>query len=388
MHGIAIAKNKAIRDRRNVGLWQKIKAGAFENRFFLGFVIVPTLIVGTFYVGFASDQYESSADFIVRRAENAATSTGMGQILGFSLGSSASTSEAYAVQQYLLSHDAVARLRKEDNLVAMYRRPGTDWISRIWYENPKPETLLKYYRNKVTLQQDESSGITHLQVHGFRPQDAHEVANKLLQMGEEQINRINERTYVDQVANAQRELDEANRQLVEVQTKMTNYRRGTQDIDPTDSGRAQVTMVTGLTANLVSARAKLQAMAGVVAPSSPQYQAMAKQVHALEAQTNAQAAQVAGPGHSIANRLGNYEQLVVKREQIAKVYAAAAVQLEQSKAEAKRKQLYLIKVVSPNMPVKSEFPKRGIIILEVFASLFFVYAIGWLLWAGVKEHSL
>ncbi|MGP2408010.1 hypothetical protein ACTUM1_15840, partial [Listeria monocytogenes] len=74
----------------------------------------------------------SSADFIVRRAENAATSTGMGQILGFSLGSSASTSEAFAVQQYLLSHDAVARLRKEDDLVAMYRRPGTDWISRIW----------------------------------------------------------------------------------------------------------------------------------------------------------------------------------------------------------------------------------------------------------------
>jgi len=365
-----------------------MKSAAFDNRFFIGFVIVPTLIVSAYYVCFASDQYESSADYIVRHAENSSTSEGMGQILGFSLGSSASSSEAYVVQQYLLSHDAVDRLRHEDNLVAMYRRPGVDWISRIWSAAPKPETLLKYYKKHVTLQQDETSGITHLEVHTFRPEDSREIATKLLQMGEEQINHINERTYIDQVANAQRELDEANRQLTEVQAKMTSYRRGTQDIDPADSGKAQVSMVTGLTANLVAARAKLQAMTGVVSPASPQYVAMTRQVRALEAQVNAQAAEMAGPGHSIANRLGDFEQLQVKREQIAKVYAAAAVQLEQARAEAKRKQLYLIRIVSPNMPVKSEFPKRGIIVLEVFASLFFAYAIGWLLWAGVKEHAL
>ena len=225
MHGIAFAKNKADRGRRNAGLWQKIKGIAFDNRFFLGMVVLPTIIVGFYYLCFASDQYESSAAFIVRHAENSPASDGMGQILGFSLGTSATTSEAYVVREYLLSHDAVARLSKEDDLIAMFRRPGTDWISRIWFDAPKPETLLKYYRKKVILEQDETSGITHLQVHAFRPKDAHEIATKLLQMGEEQINQINQRTYLDQVANAQRELDEANRQLVDVQTKMTNYRR-------------------------------------------------------------------------------------------------------------------------------------------------------------------
>ena len=388
MHGIALAKNKADKARSKGGLGRRIKDVLFANRFFVAIVILPTLVVAAYYLLVASDQYESSADYIVRRAESTGGGEGMGQILGFSVGSSVSTSEAYAVRQYLLSHDAVDRLAKENGLVDMYRRPGTDLISRLWSATPKPETLLKYYRKQVILEQDEASGMTHMQVRSFRPEDSRTVAMKLLQMGEEQINQINQRTYVDQVANAQRELDEANRQLADVQTKMTSYRRGTQDIDPTDSGRAQVSMVSGLTANLVAAQAKLQAMSGVVSPTSPQYQAMAKQVHALEAQVSAQAAQMAGPGHSIANRLGDFEQLVVKREQIAKVYAAAAAQLEQSKAEAKRKQLYLIRVVSPNMPVKSEYPRRGIIILEVFASLFFAYAIGWLLWAGVKEHSL
>jgi len=82
------------------------------------------------------------------------------------------------------------------------------------------------------------------------------------------------------------------------------------------------------------------------------------------------------------------ERLIIKRQEIAQVYAVTAGQLKQAQADAKRKQLYLIRVVEPNLPVKSEFPERGSIILTVFGSLFFLYAIGWLLWAGVKEHSL
>jgi capsular polysaccharide transport system permease protein len=40
------------------------------------------------------------------------------------------------------------------------------------------------------------------------------------------------------------------------------------------------------------------------------------------------------------------------------------------------------------MPVKSLFPERGRIVLTVFLSLLVGYGIGWLLVAGVKEHSL
>jgi capsular polysaccharide transport system permease protein len=40
------------------------------------------------------------------------------------------------------------------------------------------------------------------------------------------------------------------------------------------------------------------------------------------------------------------------------------------------------------MPGKAEFPKRLQMIISVFAGLFFLYGIGWLLWAGVKEHSM
>jgi len=143
-----------------------------------------------------------------------------------------------------------------------------------------------------------------------------------------------------------------------------------------------------MTPGLVAARARLNAMQGVISPSSPQYQAMARQVRMLEAQVSGQSAKIVGNDHSIANRLGDYEKLVIKRQEIAQVFAVSAGQLTQAQADAKRQQLYLIRVVEPNMPVRSEFPQRTSIILTVFGALFFAYAIGWLLWAGVKEHGL
>lgn len=387
MHGVALPKARD-KGKRSTTWSGRFRAIALANRLFLAIVVLPTLVVALYEGLIASDQYESSADFVVRHAESGSNSGGFGQLLGFSFGSSATTSESYMVQEYLLSHDAVGRLRSQNDLVGVFRREGTDWISRLWSSTPSPERLLKFYRHQVNMQQDDTSGIVHLTVRTFRPQDSYGVARSLLQMGEEQINLINQRTYNDQVANSQRELDEANRQLLAIQGKLTGYRRANADIDPESTGKAQVNLVSALTANLVQAKARLQAMEGVVAHSSPQYVAMARQVQALESQVAGQSGKIAGPDHSVANRLSDYEQLVIQREQVAKTYAAAAAQFEQAKAEAKRKQLYLIRVVNPNLPVKSEFPKRGETILTVLISLFFAYAIGWLLWAGVKEHSL
>jgi capsular polysaccharide transport system permease protein len=365
-----------------------LKAMIFANRFFVAIVIVPTLLAAAYFYLVASDQYESSTDFVIRHAEAPANGGGVGQIFGLSLGASSTASEAFIVQEYLLSHDAVAKLRREDDLVGRFRPKGADWFSRLWSADPTPERLLKYYSKQVAIEQDETSGITHLTVHTFRPQDSYVLASKLLKMGEEQINAINEQTYRDQVTSAKRELDAAGGQLNAIQQRLTGFRKGHADVDPEGTGRAQLTMVTNLTATLVQARAQLAAMAQAVSRNSPQYIALQRQVQALEAQVAGQSSQIAGTGHSVANRLGDYEQLVIERDEAAKLHAATAAQYAQAVAEAKRKQLYLVRVVEPNRPVKSQFPERGKTVLTVFALLFFTYAIGWLLWAGVKEHSI
>ena len=387
MHGIVRPELAAAKPTGLAGLGLRLKLMAWHFRFFIALVIVPSLLVTAYYYLIASDQYESSADFVVKRAEGSVGGADMGQLLGFSFGSSATTSEAYLVSEYLSSHDAVMKLKQEDDLVARFQRKDVDWLSRLWMDNPEPERVLKYYRRQVGIEQDTESGITHLRVRAFTPEDAHHIAQKLLRMGEERINAINARTFNDQVRSSQRDLAEAEKTLVSAQAEMTKYRRSQEDINPAGTGQAQIGLVTQLTGSLSEARSRLQAMAGVISPSSPQYRALELQIQSLQRQVAAENSKIAGQDNSIATSLGGYEALTVQREQATKVYAAAAAQYEQAKAEARRQQLYLIRVVDANRPVKSEFPERGKISLIVFVSLLFAYAIGWLLWVGVKEHN-
>ncbi len=387
MHGVIHPQNNGMQGEAG-STSARLKAAAYANRFFLCIVILPTLIAAAYLYLVASDQYESSTDFVIRHAEATANSGNMGQLFGISLGSSSTISESFIVEKYLLSHDAVAMLRREDDLVRRFRPAGVDWFSRLWSADPTPERLLKYYKKQVEIEQDETSGITHLTVHSFRPEDSYALTSKLLRMGEQQINEINKRTYRDQVASAKHDLNEAASQLGAIQARLTGFRKSRDDVDPEGTGRAQLTLVTNLTASLVQARAQLRAVGQAVSHSSPQYIALQRQVQALEAQIAGQSSQLTNTDNSVASRLGDYEQLVIEREEAAKLHAATAAQYAQAVAEAKRKQLYLVRVVEPNRPVKSQFPERGKMVLTIFASLFFAYAIGWLLWAGVKEHSI
>lgn len=368
---------------------QRLVRLLWPYRFFLAIVILPTFLVASYYYLVASDQYESGADFVVRRSDSGGgSSAGLGQIFGFKLGSSQSQEDAFILQDYLLSNDTVGRLRAEDDLVGRFRRPGVDFISRLWFSNPHPETLLAYYRKHVTVTQDAETGITHLRVHAFSPVDAHHISRKLLLMGEKRINALNERSFRGQVASSKRDLADAETALVDIQHRLTGYRRGQNDIDPTGTGQAQISLVTTLTGSLVAARSRLNGMDGLVSRSSPQYRALASQVRALEAQIAGQSSRLAGQNSSIATSLGGYEDLVIRREFAAKRYAAAAASYEQARSDAMKQQLYLTRVVDANLPVKSLFPERGRIVLTVFFSLLMAYAIGWLLVAGVKEHSL
>jgi capsular polysaccharide transport system permease protein len=119
------------------------------------------------------------------------------------------------------------------------------------------------------------------------------MATKLLQMGEEQINQINKRTYNDQVSNSQRELAEAERQLNEVRQVdiLSPHPSGYQSYNDGPSGRHN-----GYRPHCQSgeARARLQTMKGTISPSSPQFKAMAQQVAALESQVAGQSAKIGG----------------------------------------------------------------------------------------------
>ncbi len=309
-------------------------------------------------------------------------------MLGLGSALSGVQNEAYGVADYLSSHDAVAALQKQLDLVAMFRRPGIDPVSALWSGNTSAEELLKYYRKQVSVHFELDTGITELRVRAFRPKDAHAIASALMQLGEQRVNDMNRRAFDASVASALRQFADAQKEVAASQARLTSFRQSQGDIDPQESGAAQTKLVTELDGQVAAARAALATMRGTISSSSPQVIAQQQRLTSLEAQLAAYRGRLSGNAGATAIRLGEYENLRIQQKFAADRYQTAAALYEKAREDASRQQLFIARVVEANVPQQALYPKRLQIVATVALALLLVYAIGWLVVAGVREHSV
>jgi len=89
----------------------------------------------------------------------------------------------------------------------------------------------------------------------------------------------------------------------------------------------------------------------------------------------------------MAPKLSAFEQLSLKKEFLTKKLSSALASLETARAEARRQQIYLERVVDVSRADRAEYPRRWRAVLIVFVSAFLIFSIGKLLVAGVREHA-
>ena len=356
---------------------------------FILLVIVPTLIAALYLFAIASAQYRSEAQFVVRGLETqSAPASGVGQLLGISASLSPGQQEAQSIREYLRSHDAIRALRGQGiDLVAIYRRPGTDMFSRLWSPAPRAETLLDYYRDHVDVIYDPDDNITRLSVRAFDPADAQRIARALLALGEKRVNDYNSRLFDASLRVASGESQRAQEELESIQRLLGGFRERERDIDPAATGAGGNRQIEEHQARLDRASALLADMRSKLSPSSPQVRAMQTQVAAAAAALNAARARQTGQPEAVAGRLGEYEELRLQQDFAAKRYEAARTRLEQARTRAANEQLFIVAVVEPNLPEKPALPKPFRTTLLILIGLSVAYGIGWMLIAGVREHQ-
>ncbi len=355
---------------------------------FIMIVAVPTLAAAVYYFVIAAPIYVSEARFVVR-AKSQAQPVGMSMVLQtMGLGGGGSETDAFEVHEYMLSRDAVQDLVKDHHLRSLMNRPEADFLARFPrpFERPSFENLFENYKRFVTVGFDANTGISTVRTEGFRPQDARELTEALLTSGETVVNRLNERAVDDAVSDARRQVIEAETRGLQAQSALTAFRNRERMIDPDRSSVAGMELIGKLEAELVGMRAERAGLAAS-APQSPQLPVLDKRIAAYEAQIEGVRSRVAGEDNSLAPKMGAYEQLTLERDFAVKSLAAATATLETARIEARRKQLYLERVVSPNLPDKAEQPKRFLAVLMVVISCLAAYAMISLVLAGLREHK-
>jgi capsular polysaccharide transport system permease protein len=366
-------------ERDRPAWWRRIPVAA------LIVIVLPTLLAAIYFLLIASPRYVSETQFIVRQAGQSTPSTIGVALQG--IGIAPTQTDAFAVHEYINSRDALRELSRRYDLPAILGPQGADAFSR-WprpWEDRSNEGLYEGFQRFVTVGYDSTTGISTLRVEAFRARDAQALTEALLTGGEQLVNRMNERSSADAVAQAQQAREEARARLSGAQQQLTAFRNREQILDPTLVARESYQLIGGLQAQVAALRAE-RAQVASEAPNSPQLPTFDARIRAYEAQIAAERANMAGNSQSLAPMISVYEDLALARELADRELTQATAAVIAAEQEARRQKLYLDRVVAPSLPDEPAEPKRWLAILTVLASSLLAYGIGWLIWAGVREH--
>lgn len=352
---------------------------------FSAIVVLPSALAVLYFGLIASDQYVSEARYIVRSVNNTHMSV-LGNLLQ-TAGLSAAQDDAYSVHDYILSRDIVRKLSARHDLKGVLSRPEGDFLTRFppLIGGDSFEQLYWVYGNFVEVTVDDTSGISTLEVHAYRPEDARNIANAILAYSEDLVNQMNARSRHDAVAVAQREVDAAEQRVEQTETALTAYRVHNRVLDPVKQSGAVLELAAKLSADLAASQAQLSELERS-APNSPLIEPLKRHIAAVGGQIGVENNKVVGDNNGAVLTLSQYEQLMLAREFAGKNLASALASLESARLDAQRKQIYIDRIVQPNLPDYAVYPRRLISILEVVISALLIYGIGWLVSASVREH--
>ena len=356
------------------------------NAIFVFTVLVPTALAVVYYGLIASDVYISEARFVVRNPQRASQS-GLGALLQ-GTGFTRSQDDTYSVHDYMRSRDALRELDDKLHVRSAFsshsvdvinRFPGLDWDDSF-------EALHRYYQKQVNIDYDSVSSITVLRVHAYTAEGAKAINDMLLTMGERLVNNLNDRSRQDLIHVAEQEVEQAESKAKAAALALAAYRADRSVFDPTSQSAMQLQGVARIQEELLATEGQL-AQIRQVAPNNPQIGALASRAAGLRQAIAAETGKVIGSGTSLTGKAPVYDRLTLDKGFADRQLGSALASLETARSEAQRKQLYLERLVQPNLPDMAVEPRR-------IRSTFTVLALGLVLWgvlslvvSSVKEHT-
>jgi capsular polysaccharide transport system permease protein len=362
------------------------KRALFIRYGFIFLVVAPTVLSTIYYGAWASKRYVSEAQFIVRGVSSN-RATGLDSLFR-SFGISRTVDDSYAVENYMLSRDAVRALETSLPLRDIFSRPEGDLFSRFphFWLGSSFERLYSYYLERIKVTSDGEKGITTLKVQAYRAQDAQNIARNLLALAESFVNQMNARSRQDSVRSAETDVADATAKVLVAQTDLTTFRNHELLIDPSKNSLAQLETITQLTTELDHTQAQI-AESKRTAANSPSIAVMQARADAMMAGIASERGKLAGTDRGLASRVSTFERLTLMRNLAEKSLSTALLSLESARIEARRQQIYIEEVVAPNLADESSEPQRIRAIATVLMVSTLLLAVGWLLTAGVKEQG-
>lgn len=358
-------------------------------------VVLPTLVAAVYYIWIASNQYVVEWRFMVRDSNTATTTsaatvsvTTLSAVLGGA--SSASAPDNYMVTEYIKSPQAVVDLRKRINLTEMYSAKSIDYWSRFDASLPVEE-FARYWQYMVTSSYDAITGTASATVKAFTPADALLIAKTLMSLSEDLVNDAVLRPQLEAVRYAEAEVKRAEERVVKSRVEMSEYRNNAAIIEPNSSVvLSNATLASNLRQLIAQYQTDLAAvLSGGVGQNSSQAQSLRLRIKATQEQLKTVEAEVRGAKQgdkSLSEVVGRYEQLDAERQFAQAMLTSTMQSLEQARANAVARRLFVVPFVKPELPQSSLYPDRPVAIAVVAGGCLLLWTISLLLGRSIREH--
>jgi capsular polysaccharide transport system permease protein len=356
------------------------------DRIFVFTVLLPTLLAALYYGLVASDIYISESRFVVRNPQRS-SEVGLGALLQ---GSSFTRSQddTYSVHDFMRSRDALRELDEKLKVRQVFSNPEIDLINRFpgldWDDSF--EAFHRHYQGWVGIEYDSVSSISVLMVRAYTAEDARNINDMLLHMGERLVNNLNDRSRQDLIEVAQQEVRLAEARTQAAALALSSFRSSRSVFDPAAQSALQLQGVAKLQEELIATEAQLSQLRQV-APSNPQIASLAKYSESLRKIIATETGKVMGSDSSLTGKAPAYDRLTLEKGFADRQLASALTSLELARSAAARKQLYLERLVQPNLPDQATEPRRLRSVLTVFVLGLVAWGVLSLVFASVREHT-
>ncbi|MDZ7855363.1 capsular biosynthesis protein [Sphaerotilus sp.] len=369
-------------------------------RHWLAWLLVGVpMLVSTAYLTFLSqDRYVSTTVLTVRRAtQDTPSFGGLSMLLSGTNG--ASLEDTRYLREYLHSLGLMRKLDARLQLRTHFESAHTDVLMRLW-PGTAQEDMLDYWRDRVQVSLDDSSGLLTLRVQGFAPAFAQQVSQALLAESEAFINDISRRIANEQLTFARTELSRAADQLARDQQTMVAFQARHQMLDPLADVQATGARTSELRQRLTRLEADLHTKQTFLNDDAPDIVTLKAELAAVRQQLGRETSSATmassttrgsdAPGQRRTDTLNKlaveFDGLKTRVALSDGAYRSALASVEATRIESGRKLKSLVVIEPPTLPEVAEFPRRFYNSATLLLVCLVAYTIARLAQATIQEH--
>ncbi|WP_407716396.1 capsule biosynthesis protein [Campylobacter lanienae] len=349
-------------------------------------VIYIMIVVIFYYTFIAADRYVSNVSLSVKSTDGSSpiSLSGIESLVGVA---SSSTEDIKLLQEYIKSFDMLQKLDEKINLRLLYEKQKIDLFFRI-YSSTSKESYLKYYRDRIHILFDDTTGLLNVAVESFSPEDARIISAAILEESERFINEISHNIAREQLRFAQGELESAKQKYKDAKNELLAFQNEYGVFDPQSLAKTKAGFITEIELQISKKETELNTMRSYLNDNAPEIVALKAELRAHKEQLEKEKRKVASNASQdkLNDVVAQFEALYLNLSFAEDVYKTAITAVETTRIEIGRKAKQVVVIQSPYVPDSAAYPNKMYNIITIFVILTLIFGVVRLVRAIIDEH--